>query len=151
MLIWTKKWYDYMLFSSSFSTHLTCFLQISDEHEEIPISISSLLVPSLQPQQQNTLSSAQPAFTNTLYHNPSNTFSSATMPHVSTQVNDHHNTTFPSNSHVIMGHTNDSYMHTQHLGPPPPHKHMKPRVTMGPRADCEKCRMKVPGHYLHRD
>jgi hypothetical protein len=26
-----------------------------------------------------------------------------------------------------------------------------PRVTMGPRADCEKCRQKVPGHWMHFD
>lgn len=23
------------------------------------------------------------------------------------------------------------------------------RVTMGPRADCEKCRLRVPGHWMH--
>ena len=27
----------------------------------------------------------------------------------------------------------------------------RPRMTMGPRADCEKCRMKVPGHWMHVD
>ena len=27
----------------------------------------------------------------------------------------------------------------------------KPRFTMGPRADCEKCRLGVPGHYVHFD
>jgi hypothetical protein len=27
----------------------------------------------------------------------------------------------------------------------------KPRFTMGPRADCEKCRLGVPGHYMHFD
>ncbi|KAH9932150.1 hypothetical protein B0H21DRAFT_93835 [Amylocystis lapponica] len=27
----------------------------------------------------------------------------------------------------------------------------KPRVTMGPRADCEKCRMGVKGHWMHFD
>lgn len=25
----------------------------------------------------------------------------------------------------------------------------KPRFTMGPRLDCEKCRLRVPGHYSH--
>ncbi len=25
------------------------------------------------------------------------------------------------------------------------------RMTMGPRADCEKCRMKIPGHWMHVD
>jgi len=25
------------------------------------------------------------------------------------------------------------------------------RMTMGPRTDCEKCRMKVPGHWMHVD
>lgn len=24
-------------------------------------------------------------------------------------------------------------------------------LTMGPRADCEKCRMRVPGHWMHFD
>lgn len=27
--------------------------------------------------------------------------------------------------------------------------HAKGRFTMGYRADCEKCRMRVPGHYTH--
>ena len=27
----------------------------------------------------------------------------------------------------------------------------RPVVTMGPRADCEKCRMRVPGHWMHFD
>ncbi|KAL5529119.1 hypothetical protein ACEPAG_5093 [Sanghuangporus baumii] len=27
----------------------------------------------------------------------------------------------------------------------------RPLVSMGPRADCEKCRMKVPGHWMHFD
>jgi hypothetical protein len=27
----------------------------------------------------------------------------------------------------------------------------KPVLTMGPRADCEKCRARVPGHWMHRD
>lgn len=27
----------------------------------------------------------------------------------------------------------------------------KPVISMGPRADCEKCRMKVPGHWMHFD
>ncbi|KIP04805.1 hypothetical protein PHLGIDRAFT_180855 [Phlebiopsis gigantea 11061_1 CR5-6] len=27
----------------------------------------------------------------------------------------------------------------------------KPRFTMGPRADCEKCRLGVPGHWAHFD
>ncbi|KAM5542566.1 hypothetical protein V8D89_003527 [Ganoderma adspersum] len=35
---------------------------------------------------------------------------------------------------------------TQAAGPP-----RKQRFTMGPRADCEQCRMRVKGHYMHFD
>lgn len=35
------------------------------------------------------------------------------------------------------------------LCPPSPSK--KPRLTMGPRADCEKCRLGVKGHWMHLD
>ncbi|KAI1788478.1 hypothetical protein LXA43DRAFT_1025310 [Ganoderma leucocontextum] len=35
---------------------------------------------------------------------------------------------------------------TQPTGPP-----RKQRFTMGPRADCELCRMRVKGHYMHFD
>ncbi|PIL30496.1 hypothetical protein GSI_07196 [Ganoderma sinense ZZ0214-1] len=35
---------------------------------------------------------------------------------------------------------------TQAAGPP-----KKQRFTMGPRADCELCRMRVKGHYMHFD
>ncbi|KZV92853.1 hypothetical protein EXIGLDRAFT_692216 [Exidia glandulosa HHB12029] len=35
--------------------------------------------------------------------------------------------------------------------PPPPSARPRPRVSMGPRADCEKCRLGVKGHWMHFD
>ena len=34
---------------------------------------------------------------------------------------------------------------------PQPQAQKRPRVTMGPRADCEKCRLGVKGHWMHFD
>lgn len=48
----------------------------------------------------------------------------------------------------------DNGMHppqTHDLSRPPLPPARKQRFTMGPRADCEKCRLGVPGHWMHFD
>lgn len=47
---------------------------------------------------------------------------------------------------VPHSHPGDPSNTTQATGPP-----RKQRFTMGPRADCEMCRMRVKGHYMHFD
>ncbi|KAI0317855.1 hypothetical protein OF83DRAFT_92710 [Amylostereum chailletii] len=78
------------------------------------------------------------------------------------QPQTHPHPTFGSEAHP--GFASSTMLRANHSATPTPPLHTaaytssplqgpdrKPRVTMGPRADCEKCRLGVKGHWMHFD
>ncbi|GJE98123.1 hypothetical protein PsYK624_143450 [Phanerochaete sordida] len=78
----------------------------------------------------------------------SHPMSSSPSPHTS------HDTPFSSPNIPPQVHAPSQYsiMHSPQIQvPSAPAPTRKQRFTMGPRADCEKCRLGVPGHWVHYD
>lgn len=131
--------------------HLVCSLDVQSMDSDEPMNSLALAAPPNSP--------AQPPLSTP----PSSSSSTQFGPSQLSQQNQYLLPTFlppnPDNSHPAtpfspptqeVQEPQDINMHSPRISPAPISTRRQ-RFTMGPRADCEKCRMGVKGHWVHFD
>lgn len=122
------------------STHFSPNYQPQQQHQSSFLSAPSQHTYSLSPQNDLSTNPLQPPMIRVLPATPANSPLS-TQNHVA-----------DTHAHLPNSTSQSSSMSPMAISPAvSPSSNRKQRFTMGPRSDCEKCKLGVKGHWMHID